>query len=60
MRRRSASSKGRRSSAPSFGPVHNRPAGGRCRCGRTHPDDDPALGTPLDPDRYDYRAAVLW
>ena len=25
-----------------------------------HPDDDPALGTPLDPDRYDYRAAVLW
>ncbi|MET8792958.1 replication initiator [Streptomyces pseudogriseolus] len=45
--------------APSFGPVHNRP-GGRCRCGRLHPDDDPALGTPLDPDRYDYRAAVLW
>ncbi|MFI9727204.1 replication initiator [Streptomyces sp. NPDC052092] len=45
--------------APSFGPVHNRP-GGRCRCGRAHPDDDPALGTPLDPDRYDYRAAVLW
>ncbi|WP_327343548.1 replication initiator [Streptomyces europaeiscabiei] len=46
--------------APSFGPVHNRPTGGRCRCGRTHPEDDPALGTPLDPDRYDYRAAVLW
>ncbi|MDT0572312.1 replication initiation protein [Streptomyces sp. DSM 3412] len=46
--------------APSFGPVHNRPTGGRCRCGRLHPDDDPALGTPLDPDRYDYRAAVLW
>ncbi|MDX2763575.1 replication initiator [Streptomyces europaeiscabiei] len=46
--------------APSFGPVHNRPGGGRCRCGRLHPDDDPALGTPLDPDRYDYRAAVLW
>lgn len=46
--------------APSFGPVHNRPAGGRCRCGRSHPEDDPALGTPLDPDRYDYRAAVLW
>ncbi|MFF0809089.1 replication initiator [Streptomyces albogriseolus] len=46
--------------APSFGPVHNRPSGGRCRCGRLHPDDDPALGTPLDPDRYDYRAAVLW
>ncbi|MFF3162804.1 replication initiator [Streptomyces sp. NPDC003273] len=46
--------------APSFGAVHNRPGGGRCRCGRLHPDDDPALGTPLHPDRYDYRAAVLW
>ncbi|MEU5198739.1 replication initiator [Streptomyces scabiei] len=46
--------------APSFGPVHNRPTSGRCRCGRAHPEDDPALGTPLDPDRYDYRAAVLW
>ncbi|MFJ3496176.1 replication initiator [Streptomyces sp. NPDC086091] len=46
--------------APSFGPVHNRPASGRCRCGRAHPEDDPALGTPLDPDRYDYDAAVLW
>ncbi|MFM9626841.1 replication initiator [Streptomyces galilaeus] len=46
--------------APSFGPVHNRPGGGRCRCGSTHTDDDPALGTPLDPERYDYRAAVLW
>ncbi|MFE5215956.1 MULTISPECIES: replication initiator [unclassified Streptomyces] len=46
--------------APSFGPVHNRPSGGRCRCGRWHREDDPALGTPLDPDRYDYRAAVLW
>ncbi|MDG5807570.1 replication initiation protein [Streptomyces ossamyceticus] len=46
--------------APSFGPVHNRPTGGRCRCGRLHRDDDAALGTALDPDRYDYRAAVLW
>ncbi|MGW2486972.1 replication initiator [Streptomyces sp. NPDC001606] len=46
--------------APSFGPVHNRPAAGRCRCGRSHPQEDPALGTPLDPERYDYRAAVLW
>ncbi|MEV1062742.1 replication initiator [Streptomyces sp. NPDC050263] len=46
--------------APSFGPVHNRPGGGRCRCRRLHPDGDPALGTPLDPDRYDYRTAVLW
>ncbi|MFF4784203.1 replication initiator [Streptomyces griseorubiginosus] len=46
--------------APSFGPVHNRPGGGRCRCGRLHTDGDPVLGTPLSPDRYDYRAAVLW
>ncbi|MFF3938315.1 replication initiator [Streptomyces phaeofaciens] len=46
--------------APSFGPVHNRPGGGRCRCGRLHPDGDTVLGTPLNPDRYDYRAAVLW
>ncbi|MEV6091071.1 replication initiator [Streptomyces cellulosae] len=48
--------------APGFGPVHNRPAGGRpCRCGRLrHDDQDPALGTPLDPDTYDYEAAVLW
>ncbi|WP_374117008.1 replication initiator [Streptomyces sp. MNU76] len=41
-------------------PRHNRSGGGRCRCGRLHPDDDPALGTPLYPDRYDYRAAALW
>ncbi|WP_329299731.1 replication initiation protein [Streptomyces sp. NBC_00659] len=46
--------------APSFGPVHNRPGGGRCRCGRLHADGDAELGTPLNVDRYDYRAAVLW
>ena len=47
--------------APSFGPVHNRPAPhGRCRCGTTHHLDDNRLGQPLDPDRYDYEAAVLW
>lgn len=51
--------------APSFGPVHNRPTapGGRtrpCRCGRHHDQDDALLGTPLAPDRYDYEAAVLW
>ncbi|SNX62895.1 hypothetical protein SAMN06272735_4687 [Streptomyces sp. TLI_55] len=47
--------------APSFGPVHNRPNGGRdCRCGIRHHENDPALGTPLDPDTYDYEAAVLW
>ncbi|MBG0854619.1 replication initiation protein [Streptomyces spinoverrucosus] len=46
--------------APSFGPVHNRPDIGRCRCGTQHPADDPALGTALDPERYDYAGAVLW
>ncbi|GGT46124.1 replication initiation protein [Streptomyces chromofuscus] len=46
--------------APSFGPVHNRPASGRCRCGTTHPADDPLLGSPLNPDTYDYESAVLW
>jgi replication initiator protein RepSA len=46
--------------APSFGPVHNRPDSGRCRCGAQHADDDPALGTALDPERYDYAGAVLW
>ncbi|MFE7981758.1 replication initiator protein RepSA [Streptomyces cellulosae] len=46
--------------APSFGPVHNRPDTGRCRCGTRHAEDDPALGTALDPERYDYAGAVLW
>ncbi|MCX3060403.1 replication initiation protein [Streptomyces sp. GXMU-J5] len=46
--------------APSFGPVHNRPASGHCRCGTDHTEDDPALGTALDPERYDYAGAVLW
>ncbi|MGA6158842.1 replication initiator [Stenotrophomonas sp. NPDC087984] len=51
--------------APSFGPVHNRPTGPagtirRCRCGVRHDQEDGALGTPLTPDRYDYESAVLW
>ncbi|MFD9832465.1 replication initiator protein RepSA [[Kitasatospora] papulosa] len=46
--------------APSFGPVHNRPDTGRCRCGTTHRPDDDTLGTPLDPDSYDYAGAVLF
>ncbi|MFE1438090.1 replication initiator [Streptomyces sp. NPDC058739] len=46
--------------APSFGPVHNRPDRGTCRCGTRHQADDPALGTALDPDTYDYSAAVLF
>ncbi|WP_432010210.1 replication initiator protein RepSA [Streptomyces cucumeris] len=45
---------------PSFGPVHNQPASGRCRCGTHHPETAPELGTPLNPDTYDYAAAVLW
>ncbi|MFJ2199387.1 replication initiator [Streptomyces violaceusniger] len=51
--------------APSFGPVHNRPTGPAgvrrpCRCGVHHDEEDDALGTPLDPDRYAYESAVLW
>ncbi|MFF1722432.1 replication initiator [Streptomyces sviceus] len=47
--------------APGFGPVHNRRTDGRpCRCGLHHDQDDEALGTPLNPDTYDYEAAVLW
>ncbi|MFH9247067.1 replication initiator [Streptomyces lydicus] len=46
--------------APSFGPVHNRPTTGPCRCGTHHEPDAPELGTPLDPTTYDYEAAVLW
>ncbi|MER6612277.1 replication initiator protein RepSA [Streptomyces xantholiticus] len=46
--------------APSFGPVHNRPDRGVCRCGTRHPEDDPALGTALDPNTYDYAGTVLF
>jgi hypothetical protein len=47
--------------APSFGPVHNRPDDGRrCRCRRHHDADDPALGEAIDPTSYDYEGAVLW
>ncbi|MFF4848432.1 replication initiator protein RepSA [Streptomyces sp. NPDC001194] len=46
--------------APSFGPVHNRPSSGRCRCGTAHPETDALLGTALNPERYDYAGAVLW
>ncbi|MFJ9633420.1 replication initiator [Streptomyces sp. NPDC101175] len=42
-------------------PVHNRRSNGSpCRCGTHHAQDDDALGTSLDPDTYDYEAAVLW
>ncbi|MEV5311500.1 replication initiator protein RepSA [Streptomyces sp. NPDC052610] len=46
--------------APSFGPVHNRPDHGSCRCGTPHAPDAPELGTALDPDTYDYAGAVLF
>jgi hypothetical protein len=47
--------------APSFGPVHNRPDDGRrCRCGKRHDADDPLLGEAIDPATYDYEGAVLW
>ncbi|WP_369390435.1 replication initiator [Streptomyces sp. CG1] len=51
--------------APSFGPVHNRPTtdAGKprsCACGDTHAEDAPELGTPLNPSTYDYAGAVLW
>jgi hypothetical protein len=50
--------------APSFGPVHNRPhrKGARrpCRCGKLHDAADITLGTPLHPRTYDYAGAVLF
>ncbi|MEU6568749.1 replication initiator protein RepSA [Streptomyces parvulus] len=46
--------------APSFGPVHNRPDNGTCRCGTRHTPDAPELGTALDPTEYDYAGAVLF
>ncbi|GAA2692517.1 replication initiator protein RepSA [Streptomyces violaceolatus] len=46
--------------APSFGPVHNRPDHGPCRCGTPHASDDSALGTALDPETYDYAGNVLF
>ncbi|MFC8142987.1 replication initiator protein RepSA [Streptomyces paradoxus] len=46
--------------APSFGPVHNRPDRGVCRCGTRHAPDAPELGTALEPATYDYAGAVLF
>ncbi|MFJ3159190.1 replication initiator protein RepSA [Streptomyces kanasensis] len=46
--------------APSFGPVHNRPGNRPCACGTRHAEDAPELGTPLVPATYDYAGAVLW
>ncbi|MES9556970.1 MULTISPECIES: replication initiator protein RepSA [unclassified Streptomyces] len=46
--------------APSFGPVHNRPDRGIYRCGAQHAPDASELGTALDPATYDYAGAVLF
>jgi hypothetical protein len=51
--------------APSFGPVHSggttaRGRRRRCRCGESHHDADTRIGTPTDPDGYDYVGSVLW
>jgi hypothetical protein len=47
--------------APSFGPIHNRPDDGRrCRYGKRHDADDRLLGEAIDPATYDYEGAVLW
>ncbi|WP_198587084.1 replication initiator [Glycomyces xiaoerkulensis] len=51
---------------PSFGPVHSRIVGptGRlrrpCACGSWHSEHDSRLGQAVEPDAYDYEAAVLW
>lgn len=47
----------------SYGPVHGvrTASNGRpipCACGRMHAPDDPIIGTPIDPDSYDYRRAA--
>ncbi|MEU0377040.1 replication initiator [Streptomyces cyaneofuscatus] len=46
--------------APSFGPVHNRPDARPCRCGTRHAPTDPLLGAPLNPATYDYAGAVFF
>ncbi|MEV7834938.1 replication initiator [Streptomyces subrutilus] len=51
--------------APSFGPVHNRPTtpGGNarpCSCRKLHEPTDALLGTPLNPATYDYAGAILF
>jgi hypothetical protein len=51
--------------APSFGPVHGWRTNGSgrpipCRCGEYHHEADTRLGSPIDPDTYDYTGSVLW
>ncbi|WP_244872390.1 replication initiator [Catellatospora sp. TT07R-123] len=47
----------------SHGAVHSAHRRGnwvaQCECGRLHADWDPLIGTPVDPDSYDYRRAAL-
>ena len=42
----------------SYGPVHSIHTGRPCACRRWHTDGDPVLGTPVNPDSYDYRQAA--
>jgi hypothetical protein len=42
----------------SYGPVHSIHPGRPCFCRRRHAQDDPQLGTPVDPNTYDYRRAA--
>nr|WP_025273500.1 replication initiator [Haloglycomyces albus] len=52
--------------APSFGSVHSRSVNAHgkmyrpCSCGSWHSETYTRLGHPVDPDTYDYDAAVLW
>lgn len=60
--------------APSFGAVHVRRADGSCHsrrrplcphgtsrtCAARHDEADPLLGSPLCPECYNYRGAILW
>ncbi|MBC3988316.1 hypothetical protein H8N00_05280 [Streptomyces sp. AC563] len=46
--------------APSFGPVHNRPNTRPCRRGPCHGPTDPLLGTPVNPATYDYVGPALF
>jgi hypothetical protein len=42
----------------SYGPVHSIPQSRPCPCRRRHDSDDPLLGTPVNPNTYDYRRAA--
>jgi replication initiator protein RepSA len=42
----------------SYGAVHSIHHDRPCACRRRHTDDDPLLGTPINPARYDYRRAA--